>query len=137
MASLHKQKQQPQGRVVPPCIPFLARHLFVLLCDYFSQFSRFRFGGLFCCRVSITGMVVFSKRWIDHRRSIRQGFRCQSAANRVGLRPPRLAVDLAYMMREREFTSGVLEAFGNLCCNGCNEVGVMTMKFSMESVVFG
>lgn len=35
-------------------------------------------------------------------------------------------------MRERECTSGVLDACGNLCCYGCNEVGVMTMSFSME-----
>jgi hypothetical protein len=47
---------------------------------------------------------------------------------------PRIIIDHGpcLYVRERECTSGVLDACGNLCCYGCNEVGVMTVNYSME-----
>ncbi|XP_061975552.1 uncharacterized protein LOC133697166 [Populus nigra] len=103
------------------CIPFRGIYLF-----YFVMFlAVFAFVlASILLQSSITGMVVFSKGWIDHRRSIREGLKSGTTlkfvpglrsrllleghgldharvlANRVGLRPPRLAIILGNMKKD-------------------------------------
>jgi hypothetical protein len=95
------------------CIPFRGIYLFYFV--IFLAVFAFVLASILL-QSSITGMVVFSKGWIDPRRSIREGLKSGTTlkfvpglrsrllleghgldharvlANRVGLRPPRLAV---------------------------------------------
>lgn len=95
------------------CIPF--RGIYLLYFVIFFAVLAFVLASILL-QSSITGMVVFSKGWVDYRRSIREGLKSgtilrfvpglrsrllleghgldhvREQANRVGLRPPRLAV---------------------------------------------
>ncbi|XP_011016190.1 PREDICTED: uncharacterized protein LOC105119720 [Populus euphratica] len=103
------------------CIPFRGIYLFYFV--IFLAVFAFVLASILL-QSSITGMVVFSKGWIDHRRSIREGLMSGTTlkfvpglrsrllleghgldhvrvlANRVGLRPPRLAVILGNMKKD-------------------------------------
>ncbi|KAJ6720187.1 GLYCOSYL TRANSFERASE FAMILY 1 PROTEIN [Salix viminalis] len=103
------------------CIPF--RGIYLLYFVIFFAVLAFVFASILL-QSSITGMVVFSKGWVDYRRSIREGLKSgttlrfvpglrsrllleghgldhvREQANRVGLRPPRLAVILGNMKKD-------------------------------------
>ncbi|KAF9674942.1 hypothetical protein SADUNF_Sadunf10G0180100 [Salix dunnii] len=103
------------------CIPF--RGIYLLYFVIFFAVLAFVLASILL-QSSITGMVVFSKGWVDYRRSIREGLKSGTAlrfvpglrsrllleghgldhvrelANRVGLRPPRLAVILGNMKKD-------------------------------------
>ncbi|KAG6763474.1 hypothetical protein POTOM_030891 [Populus tomentosa] len=103
-----------------PCLPF--RGIYLFYCLIFFAVLAFVLASILL-QSSITGMTVFSREWIGHRGSIKEDLKSGAMlkfvpvlksrlpleghglddvrllANRVGLRPPRLAVILGNMKK--------------------------------------